>query len=251
MWADSYISTQIDQYFDVSSMQALFVKKAVNEDINKIKKHIFPRVGVELKIIQDLVENNKPLSFEQISSTRQNLKQIFYDGLEIFEPSAQEFVKKLDQKQLETFKIEFAKKTKELSFDLANPREAKKKRYTKIKAQIESWLGNLTDDQQLDIENFTNSNLFPIKEQIANRESLSAQFLESFKPAHDSGYKQKKFVSQLFKDYESMRDPAYVKALQQDQKKYLEMITTVMGKLTLIQRKYFLDVMGERLNQLK
>lgn len=247
MWADTYISEQIDQYFDVSSMQSQFVKSAVNEDIDKIRVQIFPLIAQSLTKIENLIKNNTPMTADIVSSMHTELKNIFYAGLKIFELDAQKFVKKIESKQLDRFRVEFNKKMQELQSDLETSKEAKAKRESKIKSQLKSWLGTISEDQQIDIKKFVDENPFPIKEQIKNREKLSSEFLESFPISK----KTNKFITQMFTDYESMRDPGYARALKLVERKYFELIATVLNKMSVSQRQYVITILSERINQLK
>lgn len=247
MWADNYIFAQIDQYFDVSSMQSQFVKNAVKEDINKIEEKIFPRLVQELDEIKTILEGKTFVTTEMVFSYHTKFKKIFFSALNVFEPNAQKFVKKLNDSQLELFKVEFTKKLKELQKDLANPADTKNKRFVKVKGEFEIWLGFLTDTQKQDIQNFIDGNPFPTREQIQNREKLSAEFLESIKLA-DEG---KKFIKKLFTDYESLREPRYAISLQAYQKKYFELIATVLNKLTLSQKNHVIEILTERADHLR
>lgn len=242
-----YIADHIDQYFDMNSMQSLFVKKAVKEDIDKIKTEIFPGVAAELDRIELLIKSKTAVSSEQISRSHTEFKKIFYEGLKIFEPSAQKFVQKLSNDQIETFKKEFKKKSLELAVDLENPDGAIEKRFDVIRNQIEIWIGSLTIEQRLLVQNFTKVNVLPLKELIHNREKLSKEFLDSFKSSAD----QRKFINTLFTNYESMLEPAYRRAAEFDLKKYFELIASVLNKLEPKQRNHLIVIISERSQEMK
>lgn len=246
-WADTYIVNHIDKYFEVNSMQSQFIKKAVKDDVDEIRKKVFPSVADELESFQKKIESNTVFTFQDIDHSQLELKKIFYDTVAIFEPNAQVFLKKLTTQQLEIFKSTFDKKTKELESDLENPADAKKKRFHKIKDQFQSWVGTLNNDQLFIIQQFTADNLPPLKEQLRNREKLSKEFLDSFKNAQS----QSKFVSQLFTNYESMRDPDYAKASSIYQKKLLELVVVILNQLTPEQKKHLIDTIKDRAEQIR
>lgn len=246
-WANAYIADQIDQYFDMNSMQSLFVKKAVKEDIDKIKTEIFPGVAEQLDRIEILIKSNASVNALQVNHFHSELKQIFYSGLKVFEPNAQKFVRKINEEQLDYFKKEFNKKSAELTSDLENPASAKQKRFDNIRSHIEIWVGPLGEEQKLLIQQFSNDNLLPLKELIQIREKLSKEFLESFKNIE----KRRKFINTLFTNYESMLESSFIRATEKDQKKYFELIASVINKLDPKQRNHLVQILNDRSDELK
>lgn len=246
-WADTYIFKQIDLYFDVNSMQAQFIKKAVREDTDKVREQFFPQLARELDEIESILLSNTPVTPQMVSVEQKKLKNIFYSSLKIFEPNAQAFVKKLDARQLDSFKLIFNKKSEELQKQLLNPELSKKESFSKIKKEFEMWSGTVSEPQELEIHKFANDYLFPIREELQNREKISKEFLENYN-RHD---KRKKFITDLLTDYESMRDPAYARALQAYQDSLFILVATLLNKLTPIQKKYMIEILKERIDQLK
>ncbi|MDD4974357.1 MAG: DUF6279 family lipoprotein [Bacteriovorax sp.] len=246
-WADTYITHQIDRYFDMNSLQSQLLKKSLKEDIKQVRKIVFPQLAVELKIIDDDVAGLTNLNKQKIMSLKVELRKIFNEGIIIFEPSAQEFVNQLNPSQLESFKKEFDKKTKDLESEAGEPLVAKDKRYDKIITQFEGWLGSLYSEQKKDIQNFCNENPFPMREQVLNRNKLSKEFMDSFSDKE----KRKKFIHELFYNYDSIRDPSYAKAIDEDQQKYFELISVTLNKMNSVQKKHLSETLKDRAEQLR
>lgn len=246
-WADTYISNQIDHYFDINSLQSQLLKKSLKEDIKKVRNLIFPKLAVELQGIQTDVEGITSFNIQKITSYKVELRKIFDDGLIIFEPSAEEFVNQLNPSQIESFKKEFDKKTSDLESEANEPVEAKNKRYDKIRRQLEGWMGTLYPEQRKEIQHFCNANPFPIREQILNRNKLSKEFIAAFPDKE----KRKQFIHQLFYNYESMREPTYAKAIEEDQQKYFELISAILNRMSSEQKKHLAETLKDRVEQLK
>lgn len=246
-WADTYILNQMDKYFDVNSMQSQFIKKALKEDIETIKHDVFPGAADQFEHLQKLFESNKAITIADIDKAEDELKAVFFKAIKIFEPNAQEFVKKLDQKQLAVFKVVFNKKMRELNEEMEKPDKASDKRFNRIRSQMQSWLGNLNKAQLAAIEEFSRHNLPPLKEIIKNREKIAQQFLESFQ----SPDKLKSFIHTLFVNYESLRDPEYVKAVEADHKKLQGLIAEILNSMTPEQRKHVIETLKDRIDQLR
>lgn len=246
-WADGYIYNQIDKYFEVGSMQAQFLKKALREDIERVKKEIFPAAASELERFSVLIEKDILFNAEMVEGVHLRFKNLFYKGLAIFEPNAQAFVQKLATEQIETFKKVFNRRSEELNKDLADPPNANKKRIDKIEEQFEIWLSSLNEGQKFEIQKFVNDNQFPLKEQIINREKIYKDFLESYNQKN----KSTPFIHQLFTNYESMRDAPYEKSYDVYLKNSFVMIASVLNKISPIQKKYISGILKDRIDQLR
>ncbi len=246
-WADTYLTTQIDHYFDINSLQARFVKTGLKEGIQQVRVKIFPKIAEEFKKILSEVDKMVPFTGEIVAQHELNLKNIFYETLSIFEPSSVEFSTQLNIDQLENFKKEFQKKNKDLLEDLGNPSEMKDKQFNKIRKQLEAWIGNLNSAQKKELEKHCALNPTPLREMVRNRELLAQQFGESF-PVME---KRKKFVSDILLSYEKMRDPEYSKIVQEDQKSLFATIADILNHMTNDQRKHLSETLKDRIQQLK
>jgi hypothetical protein len=240
------VANQLDHYFDMSNLQSQLVKKALKEDIVVIKKKIFPKLAIELQKISKDVEILTPFTLESVSAHEAQFKAIFKDGLTIIEPSVVEFAQRLQPEQLDSFKKEFEKKSRDIQKEAMDPVEARDKRFDKMRKYFEGWIGKMTNEQRSDLRKFAQLNIFPYKEQLINREKISKEFIQSFSDLE----KRKQFVSNFVYHYESMRDPAYTKAILEDQKNMFELVATVVNKMNADQRKYLLETLKDRVEQL-
>lgn len=244
-WVDSYIASQIDNYFDINSLQMQLLKKSIKEDLGEVRSIIFPQLADELKSIRKDVEIIKEYKIENVTSHQVELKKIFNQGLIIFEPSAQHFVNRLNSTQIESFQKEFNKRTKDIESSAEHLFEAKAKRYEKIKDQLEGWLGPLNLGQIKAIEKFCNEYPIPAKAMVLNRNKLLRDFLSSFPKKEE----RSKFVQKLFYEYESLRDESYGKAIEFDRQKYYELITSILNLMSPDQKKYLMTTLKERIDQ--
>ena len=246
-WADSFITNYIDQYFDINSLQMQLLEKSLDEDLLNVRKIIFPQLADKLKKINLEIEGRIIFKESIVNSYAKDFKEIFNLGLVIFEPSAQEFVNHLSITQVQSFKNKFDKKTKELAKVAGNILEARKKRYDFLKTQLESWIGMLDSDQQVDIEKYADANPFPLEEQILNRNKLATEFMKVFPDKK----KRTKFIHQLFYNYESLRESHYAKLMDEAQHKDFEIIATVLNKMTTYQQKILSRKLIDRAEQVK
>lgn len=245
-WADTYIVNQVDDYFDINSLQSQFIKKALKEDILVIRQKIFPRVGTEFQNILNIVNSNTPITVEVVVASQAALKKIFNDSLQVFEAGAEELGRRLEAKQIINFKKEFDKKTHEIQKYVDDPLEGKKNRYNKIEKQFTTWIGKLTPDQEIAVQKFVKENPFPFKEQIQNREKISKEFIDTFPELE----KRNSFIHKLFYDYDSLRDANFAKLISEEQAKLFELISVVASQMTPDQKKYLNEILTDRIEQL-
>jgi hypothetical protein len=246
-WADTYISSQLDKYFDINNIQSQFIKKNLKEDIKSIKRILFPRAADELEKVFKETDEVRTYNRDLILAHEKVMKSIFYDALKIFEHSATGFASQLSPEQLNAFKKEFKDKTGDIQKMLNNPVESREKRYEKIRKFIEGWIGNLTNSQKTELRNFCQLNIFPYREQIMNREKLSKGFYDVF----DDQEKRKQYVSDLFLNYESLRDPVYATAVNEDQDKLINTIVKIVNEMTEDQRNNLRSTLKDRIQQLR
>ncbi|MDD4976863.1 MAG: DUF6279 family lipoprotein, partial [Bacteriovorax sp.] len=151
-WVDTYITRQLDHYFDTRSLQSQLLKESLKKDIENVRKLIYPQISSELTLIERDIAKVKIFNGEKIASYDLRLRKIFDQALVIFEPSAQRFVDQLTFSQLESNRLEFDRKTKSLEEEAQPPFEAKTRRFNKIINQFEDWLGELNSEQKKDIQ---------------------------------------------------------------------------------------------------
>lgn len=105
----------------------------------------------------------------------------------------------------------------------------------------------LQPEQQSDIEKYADANPFPLKEQILNRNHLSDEFLKVFPDKN----KRKKFIHQLFYQYDSLREASYAKAIDEGKHKYYEIIANILNKMTTDQKKILSRKLIDRSEQVR
>lgn len=246
-FADSYITNQLDKYFDINSIQSQFARQNLKKDITSIKRIIFPRAADELEKVLKETDEIRTWNRELIVAHEKSMKDIFYSSLHILEHSAVGFAEKLSEDQLKSFNKEFKSKTEDIQELVDRPSKARDKRYDMIRKYIEGWIGNLTNEQKTDLRNFCQLNLFPYREQIKNREKLARGFNDVFADKD----KRMKYVSELFLNYESLRDPDYTKVVLEDQDKFIDLLVKLANKMTDDQINHLRSTLKDRIHQLR
>jgi len=246
-FADTYIANQLDKYFDINSIQSQFVKKTLKNDIVAIRRIIFPKAADELEKVLKETDEIKTWNKDLIIAHEKAMKDIFYSSIKILEHSAVEFASQLSPGQLKAFQKEFRKKTEDIQDLVNDPRESRDKRYDKTRKFIEAWIGSLTAAQKKDLQNFCQLHLFPYREQIVNREKLVKGFVDVFPEME----KRKQYVSELFLNYENLRDPQYTSVVLEDQDKLFDLLVKLANSMNEDQRNHLRSTLKDRIKQLR
>lgn len=238
--ANSYVTNKADDFFDLTSDQSKWLKKSLANDINTLKKTIFPQLAAEMFKVADILNTQKSYDSTTVMNYYSRLEGLFYDGLRLFSPTAVAFVDKLTPSQIEYFQKESDKKFSDMKED------SQKKSYTKMKKQFDSWAGGLNAAQKKDLKEFVDRNPPPIKESVYNRQNLVHEFVRAY-PDKDG---RKKFVEGIFTKYESMMDPGYRTMVSNRNKKVAVFVSHFLNKMSEDQRQTLVTTIRDRANQL-
>ncbi len=246
-FADIYITNQLDKYFDINSLQSQFTRQNLKKDIMSIRHILFPKAADELEKVLKETEGIKTWNRNLILAHEKTMKEIFYNALRVFEHSAVGLAFQLSDDQLKSFRKEFNKKTEDIQDLVDDPGKSREKRYDKLRKYIEGWIGNLTLEQKKDLRNFCQLNVFPYREQIKNREKLVNDFVAAFPDKE----KRKKYVSELFLNYEELRDADYTKVVLADQDKFIDLLVKLANEMNEDQVKHLQSTLKDRIQQLR
>lgn len=240
-FADTYVQSKANTYFDLNSDQSKWLKGALKSDIEKVKKTIFPQLAAELLKAADTVSAQRVLETATVQLSYERVRNLFYEGLRLFAPEAVIFSRKLEASQVSVFQSEFDKKMRDIKED-----ESSKKSYKRMKKHFDSWLGSMTSAQKKELEEHVQKNPPLINEKVYNRQLLAHEFVRVFPDLSARG----KFVENLFSRYETMREPAYSKLTNEQDKKVIGLVKSILNKMTDSQRETLIDTLRDRANQL-
>jgi hypothetical protein len=212
-----------------------------------IRHILFPKAADELEKVLKETEGIKTWNRNLILAHEKTMKEIFYNALRVFEHSAVGLAFQLSDDQLKSFRKEFNKKTEDIQDLVDDPGKSREKRYDKLRKYIEGWIGNLTLEQKKDLRNFCQLNVFPYREQIKNREKLVNDFVAAFPDKE----KRKKYVSELFLNYEELRDADYTKVVLADQDKFIDLLVKLANEMNEDQVKHLQSTLKDRIQQLR
>ncbi|WP_413943000.1 DUF6279 family lipoprotein [Bdellovibrio sp. HCB-162] len=245
-WADTFIASKVDDYFDISSKQSKALKKSLQQDFEKMKTAVLPDwINNAKELEQDIAQNK--LNENKISSVFSLVMRNVEHFTSYFTDTAVNFISSTDPQQLAYFSKAFHEKNEE---DLKKFRDTKryqreyKEKYYKY---FNMFLGSLTDSQKLLIEKHIQNSPFPLELKIKNKEWVFQKFTKECKTPES----MKAFVRDFYAHPESYNDPAYQAAFKNYQKDLQGLVVKILLSLNSEQKKELLQNLQEKVAQLE
>ncbi|MGZ3769955.1 MAG: DUF6279 family lipoprotein [Bdellovibrio sp.] len=244
-WADTYIASQVDDYFDISFKQSSALKKSIRQDLNIVKAQYLPGLIKDVKTVKADVLSNKLDQKEIKVFFSSFFKKINYIE-SFFSKSATEFLGGLSQKQLDYFTKAFAKKSDEEK-EKANSGKKVQDLIKTYNKYFEMFLGNLSDEQKILIENNVRQNPFPSDLRIKNKEWVCKQFLQK----RSSVPELQNFAKEYLSKPEKYKLPEYDTALKVYYGNLQNFLADFSRTVTKQQKETLLKNIDEKINQLE
>lgn len=246
-WADTYLDHQIDNYFDLDRTQDIFLSAALKDNIQKIRKEIYPLFAEELRRNAKDLENTPVVTTEHIQEGHKRIQALMMRTLALAEPSTQEFIDRLHPEQLKNFEKEFAKKNEKIKQQVDDKEEALDKQTDQMETQLKYWLGSLRSEQRKQLRSFCQENPYPQKERLSNRQKIGREFVE----AYPTPEKRHAFIHKLLTDYKTLHEKPYLAAMEQYQKKLFPFLAKFINELKPEEKKNLITNFNKRAEELK
>lgn len=244
-WADTYIASEVDDYFDISSQQSKSLKKSLKYDFEKMKVAVLPDWITNAQQIQKDLTNgtlNKNEINKIFTSVLSNIERL----TSLFSKTAVEFISTTSSNQLEYFTKTFQEKTEEDRQKLQDEGKTEK-RLKKYYKYFEMFLGSLTVDQKKLIERHIQTAPFPSELKIRNKEWVFQQFMKKRFSLSDL----KNFVKDYLNQPEKFQLPEYQQALQKYYQNLQVLLIEVSETLTPKQKESLRQNLEEKVVQLE
>lgn len=195
-FADTAVSWKADDYFDITSGQKdavkthlkLFFKKAYEHNDQEIPK-IFERAD---KILSAVNDQNK-IDCRGVEKITAQSGNVFSDVIKLSATNIQNLIQTLNEKQIQYFIKQVAKKIKEDEEKLEKNSEREERRLNRNLDNSKLFLGSLSDEQESALRIHIKNNPFPSAEQLKNNK-------ENFKKLKIASTTQEGF-QKFFLDY--------------------------------------------------
>lgn len=230
--ADTFLISHTDKYFDLDRDQKEELKKNLNQDLDGIRKEVFPQIADHLKLMAPQTQTDK-LSEETVEQAYQDFYSYFKETGHRFKNSAIQLTLTLRTEQFNHFGKAVQKDIAKLEKKSKDPEDSLEATQEKYERSLEFWFGDLNREQKTLLENFLKENPFPLKLQAENKGYLLKQFLARQKDKE----KLREFVENYYTDYESLRLPEFKTALDQHKSAFQQFLITQFWPKLMAEQK--------------
>jgi len=245
-WADTYIASKVDDYFDLSWKQSRALKKSLHADLEKLKQSVLPAWIHTARDLEKSVAENS-LSDKKIAPLFSSIMAEVERFTGYFSTTAADFISSINAQQLAHFEKEVRSKN---SADLKKIKDTEKYRREmreKYHKYFEMFIGRLTPAQETLLEKHLSENPFPAELRIKNKEFLLQQFSR-----HASSFADlQTFVRDYYSHPEKYKDPVYESAFQSYKESLGRLVTGVLTSLTTEQRNTLRTNLREKIEELE
>lgn len=245
-WADTYIVSQVDDYFDITSTQSKDLKASLKKDIAKVRTEQFMIWAAELRRFE------KDLSEDRLDE--QTFHDYFVKTLETskkiqpyFSDTAVKFISSASPAQLEHFERTLRKKNIENEKKIQDGKKARYETRKKYLRWVDMWVDSLTKDQEQLLNQHLTDVPFPALAQIKNRNYT----LEKFHEARKSPEGLKNFVRNYYNNKYQYADPEYRQALQNYQTELEKFMFSLIKSMNDKQKKHLSENLTEKASSLE
>ncbi|MFV8257463.1 DUF6279 family lipoprotein [Bdellovibrio bacteriovorus] len=245
-WADTYIASKVDDYFDISSSQNRDLKKGVQKDLDEIKSDVLPQWIARLKGLQQEVQKGT------LDSSRTSFYfDLFLKDVEQinarFADTAGRFLSSTEPKQLDTFAREFEKKTQADLDKFHQTSKYRKEMRNKYTEYFEMFLGSLTSEQEKMIDAHLTSSPFPGELKARNKSHI----LTRYQQLMTTPEAKREFLKTYYNNPAAMDLPEYQTAFSEYKLQLQKLVIEVLGSMDLKQKKNLIENLNEKTAQLE
>ncbi|MFM6928295.1 MAG: DUF6279 family lipoprotein [Bdellovibrio sp.] len=244
-WADTYIASKVDDYFDISSKQSKELKSGIQKDLQGLKAQVLPSWIERLQGIQQEVRegaiNDSRVAF-YFASFLKDVEQLN----SYFATTAVDFIASTNSKQLEHFNRSFQKKNQEDLEKAQDLVKIKKEYREKYEEWFEMFLGSLTPEQKKIMDDNLNSSPFPAELKAQNKNFVMQAFLNH----KESPDEMKAFVKDYYTHPDKYDLPEYRSAFAKYQADLQKLVAQIIGLMTEKQKESLKENIDEKTAQL-
>jgi len=245
-WADVYIASKVDDYFDISSEQKKELKKSLKKDLAEVKSDVLPTWIENLKKIEKEV-NAESINQEQVAAYFSAFMKDIEEINSHFTNTAVNFIATTSPKQRDNFVKAFDKKNSDDLAKINSPSKLREQYKDKYIDWMEMFIGSMTSDQKSLLEKHLATAPFPAVLKIKNKEYIFAQHLAGNRSQDDL----QNFVKEFCAHPKSFDMPEYTAAVEAYKKNLQKFVVDVFGTLTPKQKSALKENLAEKIGQLE
>lgn len=246
-FADVYLMSEADRFFDLTSAQEKRLKPEVQAIIEDIRREDFPVFADFLDRINAATKEIPPEGMPRapIDGWFAESKTYFARTLRRFEPAALNLARDAGDEQAAHFEAEFKEGTEKLRKKTDTPEKRFERDHDRAEGWFETWLHRPTKEQRELLEAYVRDNPTPVTEQLAHRERLLTEFLAQ------KGEARVAWIKKFYENPEAMRDKAYAEKMSAREHKLKDFLVAISKTLSSEQKKKLSENLADKAAQLR
>jgi len=243
-WADTFIFSQLDDFFSFSGEQKETAKKEFRASFLELRKKEFPELANILDGIANEIERGE-LNEERIEFWSARAIKTLRGAPLRFEPLGQKLIAQQAAQGFSRFDQEFLAQNQKRAKRLLTESDRLKQAKKRIERVVSESIGFLTPEQEKMVEQLLKEN--PL---LLEQESRKFVF-EQFQVARLEDKARISFVRRYFQDWDSLQKPEYISARDAYQKKSRAMMVKILEIATNEQKNNLLTNFRKRAAELR
>ncbi|WP_347357639.1 DUF6279 family lipoprotein [Bdellovibrio sp.] len=245
-WADTYIASKVDDYFDISSKQSASLKNGIKKDLNELKADLLPQWVARFREIQSEVQSGHLNPERTQFYFDLFMKDIDHINVR-FSDTANLFISNTNNEQLEYFAKAFQKKTQDDLQKFQKTAQYQKEMRGKYLEYFEMFLGSLNQEQQKLIDTHLADSPFPGELKARSKAHVISLYLQGNKSTEH----RRKFLREYYSNPTAFSLPEYQTAYQDYQHQLKNLVIKMMSTITDKQKKNLIENLNEKTAQLE
>lgn len=241
-----YVKSEVDEMFDLNSLQKDLFEKHFSNELAKVKKDQFPLYADYLQEIRDLIKSP--------GLTTENVTQMFDKGTELLQKAPQQWAQPLEEmvltlkpEQFKSFEEYFKKKIARRKDRSAQAKDREKQQLKNLENWIDASVEYLTKTQEDRLEKYLQNNPRPVLLSIQSQEHT----FNLFKAAFPDPVKRQAFMRESTTDLRSLQLPEYVKAYDLYLQKLKDFVIDLSLNLNEKQKDNLVENIDKKIGELR
>jgi len=222
-YGDFLISWQVDNYFDLTNEQEVWVEEKIISHLDWHRKKELPNYKIFLVEIQEFARNG--LVMKDLDMSFSNIEKKRNSIFERITPDIALFLTKLSADQINYFENKLLEKNTELKDNIENDHDRLKERKKYFIEQMEDWFGELSKKQILKLselqDQWYKDTAYRSKERMEFRLKSQKQFLTILR-TYPGKIKLEKWLRNWTRSWVTNSDPKRKKRIIRNKKRILE-----------------------------
>ena len=231
------LAWMVDDYVDMSGGQKDWVRDRIGKIMQWHRVHELPEYRRFLEKV--LAETNEPFTVQEVGDAFRELRANYRRTVEQVLPDIADFMLQLDSEQAAQMEKKFADDNRKFIRESVRgtPEERRERRVRRMVEHMDSWIGELSEEQRNLIDRHYREIPDHVEERLADRKVRHGDTLALIR-ARPSREQMVAGLRRLLVDADSWRRPEYAHKLKDRDQRFFVLVSQLSATLTPEQRTH-------------